>query len=703
MTQTLQTSLSIPKFLQSDDGAIISKVEGTHKPDGRQVDVENLSTIITKILLPDNPSGSGTGVTSGSPIVLEIPAQTINKLCCEGISIVHEEPAQIINKLSCKISCNCPGENAQETTIMLLEKLLSNYSWDAKLMIAVAAFAVNYGEFYMLTEFYSKNQVSKNLALLKQLQGVMEDNDFLEQFSEAIIELNKAIIVLIQSVLQFNTLPSEYVASNKPPFSTATTDITRAIYWTIYSVVTCASHIVGLIGLKNQRTVAVMTWELLELATKVSSIQTILQSHFCRIKQEIEAYNVLVNLFHSVQDITIIFQALFLIEGRKLSLVKGTTKQKFEIEVLRDANVLLLISGLDAWEIEIKALDKLFEQLQRKHNIQYQLVWIPIVEGQFNEQKFLSLQSLMPWYTVKHPSLVKPEVIRYIKEVWKFSKSAILVPVDQKGRAESVYTLDLLWLKGYLPGLLRSSLEKEISLWEEKQLTLDILIHDLYLVDSTKPAPIVCLYGGEDMKWIEEFIAAITRVKEFTELNIELVYVSKSNTIDQANKAIFDFIVTNKIGVYWKAEETKSWRFWTRLESIFSSGLKSGKNAKEDNIMKDVITLLNFNGSCKGWAILGQLGCHQKLAKATGEVILHVLLKINTWWKLGTSSDSFLATLNNQIEQQLDIQAQHFCYKTHHCNHIVLPATILEVQDEMMTCATCGRRMHKYLTYQCCV
>ncbi|XP_037496054.1 protein SIEVE ELEMENT OCCLUSION B, partial [Jatropha curcas] len=351
---------------------------------------------------------------------------------------------------------------------MLLEKFLSNYSWDAKLVIMVAAFAVNNGEFYLLTELYTKNPVSKNIALLKQLKGVVEDAELLEQFSGAIIDLNKAMValirsvlqfntlpseyhasnkppfstVIIRSVLQFNTLPSEYHASNKPPFSTVITDIVRAVYWTIYSVVTSASHIVALIGSKNQRTIAAtMTWELSELATKVNSIQTILQKHFSRIKQEIGGYNVLVNLFETVQDITAIFQAFFHVEGGKLPLVVGTTKEQVKIEVLKHTKVLLLISGLDIWQVEIKALAKLYEHLKAKHNIQYQLVWIPIVEGNLDEHKFLSLQSLMSWFTVRHPSLIKPEVIRYIKEVWKFSKHAILVPFDQQGHAESVHTL----------------------------------------------------------------------------------------------------------------------------------------------------------------------------------------------------------------------------------------------------------------------
>ncbi|KAF2292493.1 hypothetical protein GH714_024511 [Hevea brasiliensis] len=100
------------------------------------------------------------------------------------------------------------------------------------------------------------------------------------------------------------------------------------------------------------------------------------------------------------------------------------------------------------------------------------------------------------------------------------------------------------------------------------------------------PSPIICLYGGEDIKWIEEFTTAINRIKDVTKLSMDLVYVSQSKAINQTNKAIFDFITGRKLGVYWNVEETYSWRFWARLESIFSSGLRKGIYPKVNNTMK---------------------------------------------------------------------------------------------------------------------
>ncbi|KAJ9169848.1 hypothetical protein P3X46_017997 [Hevea brasiliensis] len=509
--QVTQGLFSATKLLESDDAAIIKKVQKTHKPHGRQVDnLGDLFSIIGKILLHDNRK-SDDDVPNEKSVALEVPAYLINKICC-------------------KLACNCTDRDAQETTMTILEKELQNYLWDEKLVIMAAAFAVNYGEFYLLTQLDTPDPVAKNMAFLKQLQFIKEIGSASQNLSGAINELSHAIMTVIKIVLQFSDLDPKYFEAEKQP--SAITEIARATYWTIYSVVTCGSYIAALVGLRNH---------------------------------------------------------------------------------------------LDVWDVEMKALAKLYLELQTKEHNRYQIVWLPIVD-EFNEHKFSSLQSLMPWYTVRNPKILRPGFIRYIRE--------------------------------------------------------------------SKPGSIICLYGGEDIKWIEDFTTMINRVKDFTKTSIDLVYVSKSNAIDHYNNAIFDFITAKKVGGYWKADETHNWHFWTRLESIFSWGIRDGKNAKENDTMKDVMSLLSFNDSYKGWAVFGQFGSSHKVAKATGEVIMDVLLKISNWWKAGTNVDSFVIALNQQIE--------HLKVQKHHCYHIVLPATFAKVPDEMMICPICDRKMGKYPMYRCC-
>jgi hypothetical protein len=47
--------------------------------------------------------------------------------------------------------------------------LVSNYSWDEKVVLALAGFAVNYGEFWLVAQLYLTNPLAKAVALLKQL------------------------------------------------------------------------------------------------------------------------------------------------------------------------------------------------------------------------------------------------------------------------------------------------------------------------------------------------------------------------------------------------------------------------------------------------------------------------------------------------------------------------------------------------------
>ncbi|XP_057984513.1 protein SIEVE ELEMENT OCCLUSION B-like [Hevea brasiliensis] len=306
--QVTQGLLSASKLLESDEDAIIKKVQKTHKPQGRQVDnLDGLFSIIGKILLHDNPKSD----------------HDVSK------SAIHQEIGS----------------------------------------------------------------ASQNL-------------------SGAINELIHAIMTVIKCVLQFSVLDPKYFEAEEQP--SAPTEIARATYWTIYSVVTCSSYIAKLVGLRNQNTMAEMTSQLKTLASKVSSMQKVLQVKFSHRKHEIETYKWLINRFNTYQDHTILSD-LFDVEGGKTALVVGhDNKKEVDINSLKGSNVWLLISGPDACHAEMKTLTKLYLKLQTKEQNRYHIVWLPIVD-EFNEREFSSLQSLMPWYTVRNPKIIKPVAIRYIR------------------------------------------------------------------------------------------------------------------------------------------------------------------------------------------------------------------------------------------------------------------------------------------------
>lgn len=68
-----------------------------------------------------------------------------------------------------QMSCKPPGEEiAHKTTVSILNNL-SNYAWDAKAVLTLAAFALEYGEFWLLTQHQLKDPLAKSMAVLKRV------------------------------------------------------------------------------------------------------------------------------------------------------------------------------------------------------------------------------------------------------------------------------------------------------------------------------------------------------------------------------------------------------------------------------------------------------------------------------------------------------------------------------------------------------
>lgn len=124
--------------------------------------------------------------------------------------------------------------------------MLSSYTWDAKLVLTMAAFALNYGEFWLLAQIYSTNPLAKSMATLKQLPSIIEHTVHLKPRFDALNNLIKVMMDITNCIVQFKELPSLYISSDDPALTTAIAHIPTAVYWTIRSVVTCATQISSL-------------------------------------------------------------------------------------------------------------------------------------------------------------------------------------------------------------------------------------------------------------------------------------------------------------------------------------------------------------------------------------------------------------------------------------------------------------------------
>ncbi|KAM3751857.1 hypothetical protein ACB098_04G143000 [Castanea mollissima] len=679
-------------FSASDDSTMMKQIQATHAPDGREVDVNPFLHIIEDVLRRANPIVDG-----GFHGTQEHVDHVEDSASLAGFDGILEALAYIIHKISCEISCKCSGGGDAHATTMVLFNTLTSYSWDAKVVLSLAAFAVNYGEFWLVAKLSTTNPLAKSVAFLKQLPDIVEHSNSLKPQYDALEKLIKAMMDLTRCIVEFKELPPQYISHDTPAMSTAIAHVPAASYWIIRCIVACSSQIASLIGLGHEYTASTTeAWELSSLAHKVNNIHEHLKKQLTLCYQQIdekrhlEYYQNLVHLFETPHlDNMKILKALLNPKDELQPLVIGSTKTRANLEVLRKKHVLLLISDLDISHEEVLFLDSMYKEPKRP-DIQYELVWLPIVDrltplSEEHQHIFEHLQSMMPWYTVYDPWIIETAVIKYIKEVWHFAKKSILVVLDPQGKVTSRNALHMVRIWGNHAFPFTS--EKEDALWKLENWKLDLLVYgiDVEIPDWIAKGRVVCLYGGEDINWIRKFTATAKAVAEAAGISLELVYVGKNNAKERLQKNIAT-INAEQLSHYWPDISSVS-LFWARLESMLYSKLQ--RTVENDYIMQEVMTMLSFDGSDEGWAILFRGS--DEMARAKGDLALRSLQEFSEW-REEAELNGFVPALKNHLQK---------LHTPHHCNRLILPGIDGGI-PERVVCAECGRPMEKYYMYRCC-
>lgn len=198
----------------------------------------------------------------------------------------------------------------------------------------------------------------------------------------------------------------------------------------------------------------------------------------------------------------------------------------------------------------------------------------------------------------------------------------------------------------------------------------------------------ICLCGGKDIKWIKEFTTELKRVSEVTKTQLKIVYIGK-HVKEVTNQA--------KVAKYtvdcW--DEVKICSFWEHLESMCHCKMqyqgKTKVTGDNDLIMQELMSMISFGNSEKGWAIFSK-GASSNIVKADEEELLTCLRE----WSLGakTSKEEFLVDLS----KRLTIKMQS---SNHHCISFVLPRDAANFKEQVL-CAQCKQPMEKFVLYRCC-
>ncbi|XP_058102048.1 protein SIEVE ELEMENT OCCLUSION B-like [Magnolia sinica] len=683
-------------FSASDDSAIMKQVESIHAPDGREVAVRPLLQIIKDIMQRATPTN------------LVVPQAHMdmvdNKIHHAGQTVEQtgmlEALAYTIHKLANEMCCKCSGSGDAHATTAALLHIVGSYAWDAKLVLALAAFAMSYGEFWLTAQLQTSNPLAKSVALLKQLPDILEHTDVLKPRFDALNNIMNVMLDVTMCIVELTELPTEYITPETPPMALAITHIPTAVYWTIRSIVACTSQIMGLIGMGHDYLSSTTeTWELSSLAHKVTNIHEHLQKQLVQChqhieeKRHIEAFHLLERLFDSIHiDNMKILRALLAYKD-ETPLVNPLTKKRVSVEVLRRKIVVLFISDLDVSHDELMILTQIYNDPHLgKVDRQYEVVWLPVIDRSVEwtnakEELFVRLANAMPWYSLYHPSLLDPAVIRYIKEKWNFVKKPLLVVLDTQGRVACPNALHMMWIWGSLAFPFTSL--REETLWKDEAWRLEFLVDEMdpLLVQWIREGKFVCIYGGEDIEWIRKFTFALKRVSQEARIPIEMVYVGKSNPKERVRKIIAT-ITDEKLSGSWH-DLTMIWFFWTRLESMWYSKMQHGRTIENDPIVQEVMTMLTFDSSDQGWAVISK-GSFE-MVKAHGNKIIDCLVQFDTW-KANIELDGFIPALTNALVPFHTVE---------HCTHLILPGNTGQIQEKVV-CAECKRPMEKFLLYRCC-
>ncbi|GLU06114.1 hypothetical protein SLE2022_231720 [Rubroshorea leprosula] len=683
----------------SDEQIMLKQILSSHAPDGREIAARPILHIVEDIFC--RASVAAPAIVQGTQAQPE--ALDEKALQSGTLEEVLDLISLTISRISCKITCKCSGSGDAHATTVSVCNMITSYSWDAKVVLVLAAFAVNYGEFWLVAQLYTTNPLARGVAILDQLPEVLESAEAWKRKLEALTKLLNTLLDVAKCIVDFKDLPAEYISPDAPVMVAATAHIPTAVYWTILGIIACASVITSLTGMGHEHIVSTSeAWDLSSLAHEISNIHSHLMNQLQLCYQHIEKkkhsepFQALVRIFEtSHTDNMKILNVLFFTPDGQPLLFEGTTKKRVGVEPLRRKIVMLLISDLDVLHEELLILDQLYQEARQHPNrqeSQYEVVWIPVVDrkGPWNEKKqkqFENLQGLMSWFSVHDPSVTDPTVIRYIKEVWRFNKRPMLVVLDPQGKVVNTNAIHMIWIWGSAAYPFTST--REETLWKEESWKMELLADNIEpdIFNWIAEGKYICLYGGEDIEWIRKFTALAQAVAQAANIKLAMLYVGKSNPREKVRKNNTT-IVTEKLSHVF-ADVSLIWFFWVRLESMWHSKMQRGMTVENDPMMQEIMTILSFDGSDQGWAMICRGSA--EMMRAKGDTLVKSLNEFNQW-KEAVNQKGFVRALSDYL---------HELHTPHHCNRLILPAISGSI-PERVVCADCGLDMERIFMYRCC-
>lgn len=678
--------------MASDDHTLAKQIENLHSPDARNINVRPLLRLVEEVIEAATQTAEGHAMGT---LALRDRSEGV---ALQGLEEVTDSPL-VIEKVHSEITTGpiC-GLDTHTTAIRVLE-MLSHFPWEAKVVLTMAAFALTYGDFWLLVQIYATNPLAKSMALIKGLPMIAEHVGAYKRQFEAISNLIKSMLETTKCIVEFGELPTSYISTEDAEVKAALNLFPTAVYWVIRSAVAAATQISILTSTRLEiLTATTEAWELSNHAHKLKTIsdhlRRVLTAMYKLIdeKMEEELYRrIRIFVYEKVHmDNIAVLKVLISEDDSVPALYDCQAKRRVHLDNLSRRNVLLLISGLDITHEELYILEQAYTE-SRAHA--YEIVWIPVVDQstQWTDAmrlQFETLQASMPWYTVHDPKIIRKAVIKFFRQDWHFYGKPILVVIDPQGRVVSPNAIHMMWIWQSEAFPFTSAREEE--LWQRQIWNLELLVDaiDQRILEWIREGKYIILYGGDNLKWIRDFTTRAKNIARDLRVPVEMVYVGKSHHKDMVQK-LCSAIAVEQLSHCWQ-DPNQVWYFWTRLESMFHSKMQLGRMRDHSDItLQELQRLQSFDKGHEGWAILAKGS--NIVVNAHGRLALTVVEDYEKWEERAKKEG---------LEVAFAAYYQELYMKEYICSRIEFPFTA-RMPDHML-CPDCRREMQKFKTFRCC-
>ncbi|KAI9119528.1 hypothetical protein K1719_009404 [Acacia pycnantha] len=592
----LQTSSSsssdheINPFTAPDE-VISNHVIGIHDSQAPKYDVDSLYNVVSNVVKSSTHIGNSLNLKRPKAVELvedKVPPSSF----MPSFSTLKE--------IACQMTCKPFNKSmAHETVVGILEKLRS-YTWDAKAVIALSAFALDFGETWrlsLITEPTKDNALELHIFRLgcEEAKPTKSNLDLITTLVDSTFKLIEGVSTLEKKISDKTLSPKDVPTLYAAPREFYT-------YWAILALLTCSNRMTEL------------DWNIKsEVVGKLNHVRMRLNNELTLIKREEEETADQRRrwiMFNSPSGIVDLLKALiFSLKITELEIFDNTTHQVVSNDVLKTKNLLLFFSGLDNIEDEIWVLKSIHEAFKKdKEKQNHQILWIPVVEeteiSDDQKEKFKHLKSTMPWYVLQNLFVIKGKKV--LEEGLHYQGKPIVVVTNPRGTRIHNNAMHMIFVWKIEAFPFTPEVEERLSLhwnWFWKEATNVYPEIGKWLQEDKY----VFIYGGTD-------VAATQRIGTL------LDSIKKDPIIKQADTIIEHFNLS-------KLDQTSVTNFWVNITNSLLSRVQN-KNHEQDTVLKEIETLLSYKNE-KTWALLSK--GNKVLVLGYDPLITNVLEEFDEW------------------------------------------------------------------------